>query len=91
LTKNCVQWVQCLPWGASHMCKKKSCQKTCLVVHWNFFLEFLGIFVFLVINKNIHTKLCMNVKTHHCHMNYLNWTIQYLSLKFVSSKCYLQK
>jgi hypothetical protein len=24
-----------------------------------------------VINQNIHTQLCMNVKTHHHHMNYL--------------------
>ncbi len=30
----------------------------------------LGIFTFLVINQNIHTELCMNVKIHHCHMNY---------------------
>jgi hypothetical protein len=37
------------------MCKKKSCQKTCLVVHWNSFLEFLG--TFLAINQNIHTKI----------------------------------
>jgi hypothetical protein len=29
----------------------------------------LGFFAFLVIN--IYTQLCMNVKTHHCHMNYL--------------------
>jgi hypothetical protein len=34
-------------------------------------LEFLGFFAFLTINQNIHTQLCMNVKTHHRHMNYL--------------------
>jgi hypothetical protein len=32
---------------------------------------FLGFFAFLAINKNILTQLCMNVKTHHYHMNYL--------------------
>jgi hypothetical protein len=30
----------------------------------------LGFFAFLAINKNIHIQLCMNMKTHHCHMNY---------------------
>jgi len=30
-----------------------------------------GNYVFLVINQNIHAQLCMNVKTHHHHMNYL--------------------
>jgi hypothetical protein len=30
----------------------------------------LGFFTFLAINQNIHTQLCINVKTHHCHMNY---------------------
>ncbi len=57
-------------WGASHMCKKKSYQKTCLVDHSNSFLEFLGIYAFLVINQNIHTQFCMNVNIHHHHMNY---------------------
>jgi hypothetical protein len=27
----------------------------------------LGFFVFLVINQNNHTQLCMNLKTHHHH------------------------
>jgi cytochrome b561 len=72
LTKElCSMGSKCLAWGAGHMCRKKSYQKTCLVVHWNSFLEFLGIFAFLVINQNIHTQLCMNVKRHHHHMNYL--------------------
>jgi hypothetical protein len=35
------------------------------------FLEFWGISIFLAINQNIHTQLCMNVKTHQCHMHYL--------------------
>jgi hypothetical protein len=30
--------------GVSQMCEKKSCEKTCLVVHWNPFWEFLGDF-----------------------------------------------
>jgi len=51
----------------------------------------LGFFAFLAINQNIHTQLCMNVKTHHYHINYLNWIIQIFSFKFVSSKCDLQK
>jgi hypothetical protein len=28
-------------------------------------------FVFFAINQNIHIQLCMNVKTHHHHINYL--------------------
>jgi hypothetical protein len=44
LTKElCSMGSKCLAWSASHMCRKKSCQKTCLVVHWNVFL-FLGNF-----------------------------------------------
>jgi len=37
----------------------------------------LRFFMFLVINQNIHTQLCMNVKTHDHHMNYfkLNYSI----------------
>jgi hypothetical protein len=34
---------KCLAWGGGHMCRNCFCQKTCLVVHWNSFLEFLGI------------------------------------------------
>ncbi len=34
----------------------------------------------------------MNVKIHHCHMNYLKLDYSiFFSFKFVSSKCYLQK
>jgi hypothetical protein len=57
------------------MCKNKSCQKTCLFVHLNFFLEFLGIFAFMTLNQNIRTQLRMNVKTHHHHMN--NFKLDY--------------
>jgi hypothetical protein len=32
---------------------------------------FLNFTTFLAMNQNIHTQLCTNVKTHHCHMNYL--------------------
>jgi hypothetical protein len=49
----------------------------------------LRFFMFLTINQNINTQLCVNVKTHHHHMNDLNWTIQFFSLNFVSNKCYL--
>jgi len=55
----------------------------------------LGFSMFLIINQNIHTQLCMNVKTHHHHMNYLKlnysifltwiFSIKCLLLKFVSS------
>jgi len=31
----------------------------------------IGNYAFMVINQNILTQLCMNVKTHHHHMNYL--------------------
>jgi hypothetical protein len=35
-------------------------------------LEFLEIFyIFAPINQNIHKQLCMNVKTHHHHINCL--------------------
>jgi hypothetical protein len=47
--------------------------------------------VFLAINKNIHTQLCMNVKTHHHHINYLKLDYSIFSLKFVSSKVIPQK
>jgi hypothetical protein len=40
---------------------------------------------------NIHTQLCMNVKTHHHHMNYFKLNYSIFSLKFVSNKYYLQK
>jgi hypothetical protein len=36
-----------------------------------FILGFFDFFAFLAMNENIHTQLCMNVKTHHYHMNYL--------------------
>jgi hypothetical protein len=39
--------------------------KTCLVVHWNSFWDFLRFFAFLALNKNIRTQLCMNVKNDH--------------------------
>jgi hypothetical protein len=34
-------------------------------------LEFSEIFCVYGYKQKIHTQLCMNVKTHHCHMNYL--------------------
>jgi len=83
--KLCSRGSKCLVWGACHMCKKKSCQKTCLVVHWNSFLNFLRIYVFRAINQNIHTQLCMNVKTHHHHMNYFK--LDYLNLFQVNVIC----
>jgi hypothetical protein len=91
LTKElCSMGSKCLAWSVGHMCKKKSCQKTCLVVHWNSFLQYLRIFSFLVINKNIHTQLCINVKTHHHHMNYLTFGLfnfSYLNLFQVNVIC----
>jgi hypothetical protein len=43
----------------------------------------LGFFTILVINQNIHTQLCVNVKTHYCHMNYFkSMTNQFFSLNF---------
>jgi hypothetical protein len=56
-------WVTC---AGNNLAKK-----TCLVVHWNSFWDFLGFSTFMAINQNIHTQLCMNVKSRHCHMNYL--------------------
>jgi hypothetical protein len=50
-----------------------------------------GFFYVLVINQNIDTQLCIHVKNHHCHIIISNWTIRFFSLKFVPSKCYLQK
>ncbi len=44
-----------------------------------------------VMNQNIHTQLCMNVKTRHHHMNYLTLDFQFFSFIFVPCKCYLQK
>jgi hypothetical protein len=34
-------------------------------------LNFFEIFCISNYNKNIHTQLCINVKTHHHHTNYL--------------------
>ncbi len=31
----------------------------------------LGFSMFLIVNQNINTQLCVNVKTHHRHMNNL--------------------
>jgi hypothetical protein len=39
-----------LTWDASHMCRKWSCKKTCIIDLKNHF----GIFAFIFINKNIH-------------------------------------
>jgi len=86
--KKCSMGSKCLAWGVGHMCKEKSCQKTCLVVHWNSFLEFLKKITFLVVNQNIHTQLHLNVKTHHQHMNYFKLENSIFSLN-VSSKCNL--
>jgi hypothetical protein len=83
IKKLCSMGSKCLVWSASHMCKKKYCQKTCLVIRWNSFLKFMGIFAFLAINKNIHTQLCMNVKLTTATSINLNWTNQFFSLKFV--------
>jgi hypothetical protein len=52
---------------------------------------FSTIFAFLDINQNMHKQLCMNVKTHHYHINYLKLNDQFFSLRFASSKYYLQK
>ncbi len=38
-----------LTWDASHMCRKWSCKKTCLID----FLNHFGIFAFILINQNI--------------------------------------
>jgi hypothetical protein len=35
-----------------------------------FILKLFGDFYVLTLNQNIHAQLCMNVKTHHHHMNY---------------------
>jgi hypothetical protein len=86
--KKCSMGSKCLAWGVGHMCKEKSCQKTCLVVHWNSFLEFLKKITFLVANQNIHTQLHLNVKTHHQHMNYFKLENSIFSVN-VSSKCNL--
>jgi hypothetical protein len=32
---------KCLAIDVGHMCMKYSCQKTCLVVHWNYFWDLL--------------------------------------------------
>ncbi len=87
IEKLCSLGSKCLSWGVGHMCKKKSCQKTCLVVHWNSFLKFLGISAFLPINQNIHTQLCMNVKTHHHHMKIGLFKFSHLNLFQVNVIC----
>jgi hypothetical protein len=43
----------------------------------------MGFSLVWVIKKNIDTQLCMYLKIHHYDMNYLNWTIQKKSLKFI--------
>ncbi len=51
----------------------------------------LGFFVFLIVNQNIDTKLCMYVEITTITRIILNWTIQILLVKFVLSKCYSQQ
>jgi hypothetical protein len=53
-------------------------------------LGFFGIFYVFGNKLNINTQLRMNVKTHH-HMNYSKLDYSMFSLKFILSKCYLQK
>ncbi len=50
----------------------------------------LGFPIFFVINQNIDTQLCMYVKNHHHHVNYLKLDYSICLLKFVSNKCYLR-
>ncbi len=80
---------KCLAWGVGHMCKKRSCQKTCLVVHWNSFLEFLGIFSYKPKYSYKIMYECENSSPPH-EISQIG-LLTFFSLNFVSSKCYLQK
>jgi hypothetical protein len=51
----------------NHMCKKTFCQKTCLVIHWNLFLEFLDFCIFGYKSKYSYTIMyeCENSPLPH--------------------------
>jgi hypothetical protein len=44
----------------------------------------MGFSMLLAINKNIDAQLCMHVKNHYCHMNYLKLGYSIFSFKFFS-------
>jgi len=45
----------------------------------------------LAINQNVDSQLCMDVKTHHLHMNYLKLDYLFFLIKFVSNKMLFAK
>jgi hypothetical protein len=47
--------------------------------------------MFLVINQNIHTQLCLNMKIHHHHINDLKLDYLIFLIYIFKNKYYLQK
>jgi hypothetical protein len=57
------------------------------LINW----DFLGFFTLLAVNQNVDSQLCMDVKTHHLHMNYLKLDYLIFFIKFVSNKMLFAK
>jgi hypothetical protein len=57
------------------------------LINW----DFLGFFTLLVVNQNVDSQLCMDVKTHHLHMNYLKLDYLIFLIEFVSNKMLFAK
>ncbi len=65
---------KCLALNVGHMCMKYSCQKTCLVVHWNSFWDFLGFFAFMALKNNSYTIM------YECEKSPLTHELSYIGL-----------
>jgi hypothetical protein len=71
----CSMGSKCLALDVSHMWRKKTCQKTCLVVHWNSFWDFLGFFyIFGIKLKYSYTIM------YDCEKSSLTHELSYIGL-----------
>jgi len=86
IKKLCSMGSKCLVLDVSHMCRRLMCQKTCLVVHWNSFWEFFGIFyIFSIKLKYLYTIMYDCEKSSLTHeLSYIGlFKFSYLSLFYV--------
>jgi len=64
---------KCLDLDVGHMCMKCSCQKTCLVSHWNLFWDFFGIFYIFGIKQKYSYKIM-----YECEKSLLTSELSYI-------------
>jgi len=77
-----------IAWGIGHMCKKSSCQKTCLIAHKSSFQHFLHLCSYTKILMHNYVPIWNIITTTWI---ILSWTIQNFSIKYVTCKNYAQK